>query len=269
MLAVGETPNLAARLQALAGPDEIVIAPATRRLVGAAFELSDLGARPLKGIAQPVRAWRVDARSQTLGALRGGAAGARPTPLVGRQEEVQLLLRRWRQAWGGEGQVVLIVGEPGIGKSRLIQALREQIAREPYIPLRYQCSAFYLNSTLYPITEQIELAAGLTRQDTPEQKLDKMEAVLVGDPAQRAAAAPLLAALLSLPTERYVPLDLSPQKQKMPPARRSPRSTAGSLKASTRVTSERRAGCSSLCAEIFGAGRRATMANRLRRPCPR
>jgi class 3 adenylate cyclase/tetratricopeptide (TPR) repeat protein len=213
-LAVGDTPNLAARLQGLAGAGEVVIAPATRRLVGDAFDLTDLGARPLKGIAEPVRVWRVEAVHRTEGRFEAARTGAALTPLVGREEEVALLLRAWRQAREGEGRVVLISGEPGIGKSRLTQVLREQIAGEPHLTLRYQCSPYHLNSPLYPVTEQIEAVAGFTREDTPEQKLDKLEAVLVGSQEQRAESAPLLAALLSLPTERYPPLKLSPQKQK-------------------------------------------------------
>ena len=183
-LAVGETPNLAARLQGLAGPDEIVIAPATRRLVGDAFELTDLGAHPLKGIAEPVRAWRVEAVHRTEGRFEAAHGGVALTPLVGREEEVALLLRRWQQARDGEGQVVLVSGEPGIGKSRLTQVLREQIAGEPYTALRYQCSPYHLNSALYPIIEQFEFAAGFARDDTAEQKLDKMEAVLAGSAEQ-------------------------------------------------------------------------------------
>ena len=167
-LAVGETPNLAARLQGLAGPDEVVIAPSTRRLVGAAFELSDMGSHVLKGIAQPVRAWRAHAVHRPLGRFEAAHDGVALTPLVGRQEEVALLLRCWGQSCDGEGQVVLIGGEPGIGKSRLTQVLREQIATEPYIALRYQCSPYHLNSALYPITEQLEVAAGFAREDTPD-----------------------------------------------------------------------------------------------------
>ena len=140
--------------------------------------------------------------------------GVALTPLVGREEEVALLLRRWRQACDGEGQVVLVGGEPGIGKSRLTQVLGEQIAAEPYAALHYQCSPYHLYSALYPITEQLESAAGFTREDTTEQKLDKMEGMLAGGPQQRAKAAPLVATLLSLSTERYPPLKLSPQRRK-------------------------------------------------------
>ena len=129
-LAVGETPNLAARLQGLAGPDEVVIAPSTRRLVGAAFQLSDMGAHSLKGIAQPVRAWRVHAVHRPVGRFEAAHEGVALTPLVGRQKEVALLLRRWHQARDGEGQVVLVGGEPGIGKSRILSVLREKLAGE-------------------------------------------------------------------------------------------------------------------------------------------
>jgi class 3 adenylate cyclase/tetratricopeptide (TPR) repeat protein len=213
-LALGETPNLAARLQGLAGPDELVIASGTRRLVGAAFELSDMGPHSLKGILQPVRAWRVHAVHRRVGRFEAARAGVELTPLVGRQEEVALLLRRWNQACEGEGQVVLVGGEPGIGKSRLTRVLRERIGGQPHTTLRYQCSPYHLNSALYPIIEQFEFAAGFTQDDTPEQRLDKMEAVLEGSREERAESAPLFAALLSLPTGRYPPLNLSPQRQK-------------------------------------------------------
>jgi class 3 adenylate cyclase/tetratricopeptide (TPR) repeat protein len=214
-LAVGETPNVAARLQALAGPDQVVIAQATRRLVGATFELSDLGAHALKGIAQPVRAWRADAvQSPPLGRFEAAHHGVPLTPLVGRQEELGLLLRCWRRACDGEGQVVLIGGEPGIGKSRLTHVLREQIAGAPYTALRFQCSPHNRDSTLYPFIDQLETAAGFTHEDTRPQKLDKLEALLVGDSGQRADAAPLIASLLSLPSRRNASLDLSPQERK-------------------------------------------------------
>jgi len=213
-LAVGETPILASRLQGVAGPGEIVIAPATRRLVGDTFELADLGARTLKGIAEPLHLFRVVRARTTESRFEAAHGGVPLTPLVGREEEVALLLGRWQRARDGAGQIVLVGGEPGIGKSRLTRVLRERIAGERHAALRYQCSPYHLNSALYPFTEQLEFAAGFTREDTPEQKLDKMEAMLAGGPEQRAEAAPLLAALLSLPGERYPPLNLSPQKQK-------------------------------------------------------
>jgi class 3 adenylate cyclase/tetratricopeptide (TPR) repeat protein len=212
-LAVGETPNLAARLQALAGPDEVVIAPTTRRLVADAFSLTDLGARPLKGIAQPVQAWRVDAARRTVGRFSAAHGGRELAPLVGREEESTLLARRWQQARSGEGQVVLIGGQAGIGKSRLTQELRERIA-EPHTTLHYQCSPFHLNSPLYPFIDQFESAAGFARDDSAERKLEKLEAALEGGGAPVAETAPLFADLLSLPTDRYPRLDLSPQRQK-------------------------------------------------------
>jgi class 3 adenylate cyclase/tetratricopeptide (TPR) repeat protein len=213
-LAVGETPNLAARLQGLAGVGEVVIAPATRRLVGYAFELSDLGAHALKGIAEPVRVWRVEGVHRGEGRFEAAHAGVALTPLVGREEEVALLLRAWGHAREGEGRVVLVSGEPGIGKSRLTQVLRERIAGERYVSLRYQCSPYHLNSALYPVMRQLEAFADLARDDTPEQKLDKIEAALVGEPEQRVEVARLFGDLLSLPTTRYPPHTLSPQRQK-------------------------------------------------------
>jgi len=212
-LAVGEAPNLAARLQGLAGPDEVVIAPATRRLVGDAFALTDLGTHRLKGIAELVQVWRVDAVRRMEGRFDAAHAGMELTGLVGREEELTLLRRRWQQACHGDGQVVSICGEAGIGKSRLSHGLRERLA-EPHTALRYQCSPYHLNSALYPFIEQFEFAAGFARDDTPEQRLDKIEAALVGSATQRAESAPLFAALLSLPTQRYPALTLSPQKQK-------------------------------------------------------
>ncbi len=213
-LAVGETPNVAARLQGVAGTDEIVISPATRRLLGSAFELTDLGEQALKGIAEPVRVWRVEAASRLPTRFEQAHGVEGLTPLVGREEELALLLRRWAHVKEGEGQLVLIEGEPGIGKSRLTQAFREHLASEPHTVLRYQCSPFHQNSALYPSIEQLEYAAGFARKDSVEQKLDKLEAILAETPAEVAQTAPLFAALLSLPLDRYPALQLSPQKQK-------------------------------------------------------
>ena len=212
-LAVGETPNLAARLQGLAAAHEVVIAPATRRLIRDGFALTDLGTRTIKGFAEPVQAWRVDAVHRTKGRFEAAHGGTELSPLIGRDEEIALLLRRWQEAAHGDGQVVLIGGEAGIGKSRLSQALRKRITG-PHTVIRYQCSPYHLNSALYPFIEQFEFLAGFSRDDSADQKLDKMEAALVGTAEEIAEAAPLVAEVLSLPTTRYPALKLSPQKQK-------------------------------------------------------
>ena len=174
---VGETPNLAARLQGIAEPNMVVIAESTRKLLGNLFELEDLGAKDLKGIAGPVRGWA---------ALRPGSVESRfeamhasgLTDLVGREEELELLLRRWSKAKTGEGQVVLLSGEAGIGKSRLTAALLERLASEPHTRLRYFCSPQHTDSALYPIIGQMERAAGFAHDDTAQAKLDKLDAVL-------------------------------------------------------------------------------------------
>ena len=208
---VGETPNLAARLQALARPGTLVVADSTRRQIGTLFEIEDLGPQPLAGFAEPQRAWRVVGESGVVSrfeALRSGT-----TPLVGRDEELDLLLRRWQQAKSGEGRVVLVSGEPGIGKSRLTAALSQHIETEPHTRLRYFCSPHDQDSALYPFIGQLERAAGFTRDDTNATKLDKLEALL-GDGAEPGDLS-LIAEMLSLSGgERFPPLDLSPQRKK-------------------------------------------------------
>jgi len=169
---VGETPNLAARLQALAEPDAVVIASGTRRLVGDLFEYRDLGAVKVKGIAEPVPAWQVLRQSVVTSrfeALRGSAL----TPLVGRDEEIDLLLRCWAHAKSSDGQVVLVSGEPGIGKSRIAAALAEHLDAEPHIRLRYFCSPYYQDSALYPFIDELGRAAGFARDDPPAAKRSK------------------------------------------------------------------------------------------------
>ncbi len=212
-LAVGEAPNLAARVMSLAGPDQVVIAPTTRRLIGDAFALADLGAHSLKGFAEPIALWRVDAVRKTEGRFDAIQAGKRLTDLVGREEEIELLLGQWQQARDGKGRVVLLGGEAGIGKSRLCHALRQRI-KEAHTALRYQCSPHFSNSALYPIVEQLEFAAQFAREDDPDQRLDKLETLLAANGGMATDAAPLLADLLSLPTRRYPPLQLSPQRRK-------------------------------------------------------
>ena len=212
--AVGDTPNVAARLQALAEPSGVVVSERTRGLAGGLFDYADLGSHALTGVAEPMDLFKVVASRSTESRFEASRSELTLTPLVGREEEIALLLRRWQQARDGEGQVVLVSGEPGIGKSRLTQVLREQTAQVPHRNLRYQCSPYHVNSALYPVIEQFERAAGFTREDTPEQKLDKMQGMLAGSEQQVAESAPLFAALLSLPLDRYPPLKLSPQKQK-------------------------------------------------------
>jgi class 3 adenylate cyclase len=174
---VGETPNLAARLQALAAANTLAISESTRRQVGALFEIEDLGPHPLAGFIVPQQAWRVLGESGVLSRFEALRA-ASLTPLVGRDEELDLLLRRWRRAASGEGQVVLISGEPGIGKSRLAAALRDRLEGESYTRLRYFTSPHHQDSALYPFVGQLERAALFEREDPLETKLDKLEALL-------------------------------------------------------------------------------------------
>src|SRR5262244_2788255 len=211
---VGDTPNLAARLQALAEPGTIVVAGSTRRLLGDLFRLRDLGQHELKGIAEPVAMWAVEGVSDSDSRFEAVRV-AKLTDLVGREEEIDYLLERQRLAWKGEGQIVLISGEPGIGKSRLTAALAERIASAPHTRLRYQCSPYDTNSALRPFITQLERAAGFKADDTSEQRLDKLEAVLAMGASRIEGVAPLFAALLSIPFgERYAPLALSPTQHR-------------------------------------------------------
>ena len=210
---VGETPNLAARLQGIAEPNSVVIAESTRKLVGNLFELEDLGPKELKGIAGPVRGWAalrpasVESRFDAL-----HASGL--TELVGREEELELLLRRWSKAKTGEGQVVLLSGEPGIGKSRLTAALLERLATEPHTRLRYFCSPQRTDSAFFPIISQMERAAGFIHDDTVQAKLDKLDALMAQNLTSRQDMA-LFAEMLSLPNDgRYPTLDLTPQQRR-------------------------------------------------------
>ena len=210
--AVGETPNRAARLQSLAGPGQVVIDAATRRQIGGLFDCQDLGTIELKGLPEPVPAWQVVAENRTLGqfeALRSGL-----TPLVGREEEMELLLRRWAQAKAGSGKVVLISAEPGVGKSRLAEALAERIAAEPHIRLRYFCSPHHQDSALYPVIAQMERAAGFAHGDAPAARLAKLQALLAAtEPPPEDVA--LIAELHGLPSADLAPpLDLTPQRRK-------------------------------------------------------
>jgi class 3 adenylate cyclase/tetratricopeptide (TPR) repeat protein len=208
---VGDTPNLAARLQALAEPGQVVVAEATRRLVGELFALEGLGPQALKGISEPVAAFVV--RAERPVASRFEARMGSPLPLVGRAQELALLGERWRQAKAGEGQCVLLVGEAGIGKSRIAQALREEVvgADRPTV-LRYQCSPYHTDSALWPVVQQLAFAAGFAPEDGDAARLDKLEALVRGATGRLDEAVPLLAELLGVATGgRYPALELSAQ----------------------------------------------------------
>jgi class 3 adenylate cyclase/predicted ATPase len=210
---IGQTPNLAARLQGIAEANTVIVAEGTRKLLGNLFELDDLGPKELKGIAGPVRAWA---------ALRPASVESRfeayhatgMTELVGREEELEILLRGWSKAKTGAGQMVLVSGEAGIGKSRLTAALMERLASEPHTPLRYFCSPQRSDSALYPIINQIERAAGLAHNDPAQTKLDKLDALLAQTSTPRQDAA-LFAEMLSLPNDgRYPAIAMLPQQRR-------------------------------------------------------
>ncbi|MEE8633513.1 MAG: adenylate/guanylate cyclase domain-containing protein, partial [Methyloceanibacter sp.] len=211
----GETPNLAARLQQVAAPGQVVVGDETHRLVGTTFSVDDLGTHNLKGFDVAVRAWSI-AREVEAASRFEAAHGASLTRLVGRETELQLLVDRWELAKSAEGQAAVISGEAGIGKSRLILGLRDLVAESDHICIRYQCSPYHSNSALYPTIQQLERTAGFASDDKAGAKLDKLEALLrdVGD--DLVVDAPLFANLLSLPyEERYGVLEQSPQQIKV------------------------------------------------------
>jgi class 3 adenylate cyclase/tetratricopeptide (TPR) repeat protein len=214
ILALGETPNLAARLQALAEPDTLVISAATQRLVQGLFACQDLGLQDLKGITTPIKVYQVLGESGMQSRFEV-AVQAGLTPLVGRDEELALLRRRWRQAQDGEGQVVLLSGEPGIGKSRLVQELKDHVTQDGAIRIEFRCSPYHQNSALYPLIEHLQRVLHFALGDIPQDKLRKLEQTLARYRFPQADTVPLLAALLSLPQpEGLPPLTLSPQRQK-------------------------------------------------------
>jgi class 3 adenylate cyclase len=209
----GDAPNLAARLQALAEPDTVVIVASTRRLTGDLFEYCDLGEIELKGIAGPVSAWQAlcsSAVESRFEALRGPAL----TPLIGREEEIELLLRRWARAKVGDGQVALTSGEPGISMSRLTAELTQRLHAESHIRLRYFCSPYHQDSALFPFIDQLGRASEFTRDDPPTAQLEKLEALLSSATPPDADVA-LVAGLMSLPASERHPLpNFSPQRKK-------------------------------------------------------
>jgi len=213
-LALGETPNIAARVQGQAAPNEVMVSAATLRLITGLFETEDRGQQALKGISTPLALYRVvrgsEAQSRFEAAVRTGL-----TPLVGREEEVALLHRRWERVKAGEGQVVLSSGEPGIGKSRLVQVLKEQTVSESPVSVECRCSPYTQNSALYPVIESLLRWLRFERHEPPEAKFRKLEQTLTVYGFALPDTVPLLASLLSLPMpDTYAPLQLSPQRQK-------------------------------------------------------
>jgi hypothetical protein len=211
---VGDTPNLAARLQALAEPGSVVIAPATRRLLGDRFQLRALGRHEVKGLVTPVETWAVEGVSASEGRFEAVRSGLL-TGLVGREYELGLLIERWNLVQDGEGQVVLLSGEPGIGKSRILSEWRGRLEAQHATSLRLHCSPYYVNSAFYPIIDNFERVPGFARDDTAEQKLDKLERLVVGQYGRPREDVRFIAAMLSLPCEeRYGAVTMTPQKFK-------------------------------------------------------
>jgi class 3 adenylate cyclase/predicted ATPase len=211
---IGDTPNLADRIRGLAEPGMVVVAPSTRRLLGSVFDLRELGPRPLKGYADPVEAWAVVGEADTESRFEAVRPSQR-TAFVGREQELTRLLEYKKLAWQGKGQVVLVIGEPGVGKSRLTEVLAEQFADEPHRRFRYQCSPYHSGSALYPFSSAIIRATGIRGEDLPEQRLSKLEGVLAPLTTAGIAAVPIFAALLSIPLGTgYPPLHISAAQQR-------------------------------------------------------
>jgi class 3 adenylate cyclase len=211
---VGDTPNLAARMQALAEPGNVVVSESTRRLLGKTFELRALGPQELKGFKVPVAAWSIVREIENVSRFEASRSETL-TPFVGREYEVALLIERWRKATQSEGQVALLSGEAGIGKSRTLAALRERIAGERHLVLRYQCSPHHVNDAFHPVVGQIWRGAGFVSGEPAAARLEKLEAMIAETDCERSEIAPYLASLLAIPTDgRYPALDMAPNEVK-------------------------------------------------------
>ena len=214
MDAVGETPNMAARLQTLAAPNTVLISELTRRLVSAAFDLQDLGLQELKGVAEPLHVYRVLAAKNIATRFEAAHAGFL-TPLVGRSTELSLLLDRWQKVKEGDGQVIILSGAPGVGKSRLLHELKSHIQRDLHVLLHHQCSPYHIQSAFFPVIEQIEQAAQLTAREAEEEKIAKLKAYLPRSTDSSIEPVLLIAKLLSIPAENHRELSgLTPQQIK-------------------------------------------------------
>jgi len=210
---VGETPNLAARLQAVAEPNSVLVSESTHHLLGRQFDYKSLGKKNLKGFANPVQVWRVLREAAVASRFAGRAV--RSGPFIGRVQEMALLLDRWQLAKEGEGQVVFLSGEPGMGKSRMVDVLEERIAGDSYYHLIFQCSPYHTNSALYPVIRQFERSASFALEDSAAVKLEKLEGLLTATDNLSDSTRNLLAELLSIPLDdRYPPLGLSPPQRK-------------------------------------------------------
>src|SRR5580700_3863500 len=209
---VGETPNLAARLQALAGMDCILVSESTQKLLGGLFELTHTGEHELKGFARPVPAWQVCGESSVesrFAAIRAGGL-----PLIGRAHEMGLMRERWHLARQGEGQIVTVIGEAGIGKSRTIEALQQELAGEAHARINLQCSPYHSDSALYPVIQYLMRAASLAAADPSDVRAEKLRALLAARQITNPAVLPLLAELLSIPLTENAPTALPPAQRK-------------------------------------------------------
>lgn len=209
---VGETPNLAARLQSLAGPDSILISEATQHLLGGMFDLEPIGEQELKGFARPVLVSRVRGEASVASRFAAIRTGVN-LPFIGRAHEMGLLLDRWRLTWQGEGQIVTVIGEAGIGKSRLIEALHEALVAEPHAHIHLQCSPYHSDSALYPVIQHLGRAARFAAADSPSVRIEKLSTLFAERAASDPAALPLLAELLTIPLST-TPLSLTPAQRK-------------------------------------------------------
>ena len=214
LIALGEAPNIASRLQGIAGPNMVVMSADTYQLTKGFFECRDLGPQQLKGVLRPAQAYQVLQESGVRSRFEASTA-AGLTPLVGRKEELDLLLERWEQIKEGEGWVVLLSGEAGIGKSRLVQALKDHLAKESHLWLEFQCSPYHQHSALYPVIDLLQRLLRFDRADSPQEKFSKLETVLEGFSLSLLEIMPLFASLLSLPLpDHYPTLTLTPQRQR-------------------------------------------------------